>query len=67
MVKNFLWEKVTGLGLKENLNPFPQFTLLYLCSVCGLKMQRDIFSAYLSRYFDPKTETLPIELARNGW
>ncbi len=34
---------------------------------CGLKMQRDIFSAYLSRYVDPTTETLSIELARNGW
>ncbi|GAC1465744.1 MAG: hypothetical protein NVSMB70_11520 [Chamaesiphon sp.] len=37
------------------------------CSECGLKMQRDIFRAYLSRYVDPKTETLSIELARNGW
>lgn len=37
------------------------------CSICRLKMQRDIFSAYLSRYVDPKTETLSIELARNGW
>jgi putative transposase len=37
------------------------------CSVCGLKMQRDILSAYLSRYVDPKTETLSIQLARNGW
>ncbi|WP_461925910.1 RNA-guided endonuclease TnpB family protein [Nostoc sp.] len=34
---------------------------------CGLKMQRDILSAYLSRYVDPKDETLSIELARNGW
>lgn len=30
-------------------------------------MQRDIFSAYLSRYVDPTSETLSIELARNGW
>jgi putative transposase len=30
-------------------------------------MQRDILSAYLSRYVDPKDETLSIELARNGW
>jgi putative transposase len=30
-------------------------------------MQRDILSAYLSRYIDPKTETLSIQLARNGW
>lgn len=37
------------------------------CHVCGLKMQRDILSAYLSRYVDPKKETLSIELARNGW
>ncbi|MFQ4142122.1 transposase [Chlorogloeopsis sp. ULAP02] len=37
------------------------------CSVCGLKMQRDILSAYLSRYIDPKTETLSIQLARSGW
>ncbi|MHC5597864.1 MAG: RNA-guided endonuclease InsQ/TnpB family protein [Nostoc sp.] len=37
------------------------------CSVCGLKMQRDILSAYLSRYVDPKTETLSIQSARNGW
>ncbi|MHC5611113.1 MAG: RNA-guided endonuclease InsQ/TnpB family protein [Nostoc sp.] len=37
------------------------------CSVCGLKMQRDILSAYLSRYVDPKTETLSIQLARNSW
>lgn len=37
------------------------------CSICGLKMQRDILSAYLSRYVDPKTETLSIQLARNGW
>ena len=37
------------------------------CSVCGLSMQRDILSAYLSRYVDPKTETLSIQLARNGW
>jgi putative transposase len=34
---------------------------------CGLKMQRDILSAYLSRYVDPTTETLSIESARNGW
>jgi putative transposase len=38
-----------------------------LCLVCGLKMQRDILSAYLSRYVDPKTETLSIQLARDGW
>jgi len=37
------------------------------CSICGLKMQRDILSAYLSRYVDPKTETLSIQLARNSW
>ncbi|MEI2583392.1 zinc ribbon domain-containing protein [Scytonema sp. PRP1] len=37
------------------------------CSICGLKMQRDILSAYLSRYVDPKTETLSIQLARDGW
>ncbi len=30
-------------------------------------MQRDILSAYLSRYVDPTTETLSIESARNGW
>ncbi|MBN3909333.1 MAG: hypothetical protein HWQ35_23080 [Nostoc sp. NMS1] len=30
-------------------------------------MQRDILSAYLSRYVDPKTETLSIKLAKNGW
>lgn len=40
---------------------------VHQCLVCGLKMQRDILSAYLSRYVDPKTETLSIELARNGW
>lgn len=33
------------------------------CSVCGLKMQRDILSAYLSRYVDPTNETLLIENA----
>ena len=37
------------------------------CTECGLKMQRDILSAYLSRYVDPQTEILSIELARNGW
>ncbi|WP_248277875.1 RNA-guided endonuclease TnpB family protein [Brasilonema sp. UFV-L1] len=37
------------------------------CSKCSLKMQRDILSAYLSRYVDPKTETLSIQLARDGW
>jgi putative transposase len=37
------------------------------CSVCGLKMQRDILSAYLSRHVDPKTELLSIQSARNGW
>ncbi len=37
------------------------------CSKCGLVMQRDILSAYLSRYVDPKTETLSIELAKNSW
>ncbi|MFK0730111.1 MAG: RNA-guided endonuclease InsQ/TnpB family protein [Gloeotrichia echinulata GP01] len=37
------------------------------CSVCGLVMQRDILSAYLSRYVDPKTETLSIKLARDSW
>jgi putative transposase len=37
------------------------------CSVCGLKMQRDILSAYLSRHVDPKTETLSIQLARKSW
>jgi putative transposase len=37
------------------------------CSVCGLKMQRDILSAYLSRYVDPTTETLLIEEARNSY
>ncbi len=37
------------------------------CSICGLKMQRDILSAYLSRYVDPKTETLLTEEARNSY
>ncbi|MBF2062977.1 MAG: transposase [Calothrix sp. C42_A2020_038] len=37
------------------------------CSVCGFKMQRDILSAYLSRYVDPKEETLSIEEARNSY
>jgi putative transposase len=37
------------------------------CSVCGLLMQRDILSAYLSRYVDPKTELLSIQSARNSW
>ena len=37
------------------------------CLECGLKMHRDILSAYLSRYVDPSTELLSIELARNGW
>lgn len=37
------------------------------CSICGLKMQRDILPAYLSRYVEPKTETLSIQLARNSW
>jgi putative transposase len=40
---------------------------VHQCSVCGLKMQRDILSAYLSRYVDPKTETLSIQSARDGW
>ncbi|MBF2064305.1 MAG: hypothetical protein IGS39_07770 [Calothrix sp. C42_A2020_038] len=30
-------------------------------------MQRDILSAYLSRYVDPKEETLSIEEARNSY
>jgi transposase len=37
------------------------------CSVCGLKMQRDILSAYLSRYVDPESELLSIEEARNSY
>ncbi|MBC1240709.1 RNA-guided endonuclease TnpB family protein [Nostoc sp. 2RC] len=37
------------------------------CSKCGLTMQRDILSAYLSRYVDPKTETLSIQSAGDGW
>ncbi len=37
------------------------------CSVCNLRMQRDILSAYLSRHVDPKTETLSIQSARDGW
>lgn len=37
------------------------------CSECGLRMQRDILSAYLSRHVDPKTELLSIQSARNGW
>jgi putative transposase len=37
------------------------------CSVCGLRMQRDILSAYLSRHVDPKTETLSIQSARDGF
>ncbi len=36
-------------------------------STCGLRMQRDILSAYLSRYVDPSTELLSIELARDSW
>lgn len=40
---------------------------VHSCSECGLKMQRDLLSAYLSRYVEPKTETLSIELARDGW
>jgi transposase len=40
---------------------------IHHCSICGLKMQRDILSAYLSRYVDPKTETLSIQSARDGW
>ncbi len=30
-------------------------------------MQRDIMSAFLSRYVDPEIETLSFELARDGW
>ncbi|QSJ19538.1 transposase [Nostoc sp. UHCC 0702] len=37
------------------------------CSVCRLRMQRDILSAYLSRYVDPKKETLSIQSAKHGW
>jgi putative transposase len=37
------------------------------CPVCGLKMQRDILSAYLSRYVDPTNEVLLIEEARNSY
>lgn len=40
---------------------------VHYCSICGLKMQRDILSAYLSRYVDPKTKTLSIQLARDSW
>lgn len=40
---------------------------VHSCPDCGLKMQRDILSAYLSRYVDPKTENLSIELARDSW
>ena len=37
------------------------------CSVCNVRMQRDILSAYLSRHIDPKTETLSIQSAKDGW
>ncbi len=37
------------------------------CPDCGVSMQRDIISAFLSRYIDPSTETLSFESARNGW
>jgi putative transposase len=40
---------------------------VHQCSVCGLVMQRDILSAYLSRHVDPKTEILSIQSARDGW
>lgn len=37
------------------------------CPDCGLSMQRDIFSAFLSRYVAPTSETLSIELAKDRW
>lgn len=34
---------------------------------CGIQMQRDLFSAFLSRYVDAQTELLSCESARDGW
>ncbi len=40
---------------------------VHSCPDCEIKMQRDLFSGFLSRYVDPTTETLSFELAKNGW
>ena len=40
---------------------------VHSCSKCGIRMQRDLFSGFLSRYVDPLTESLSFEQALNGW
>lgn len=40
---------------------------VHKCAQCGLTMQRDIMSAYLSRHVDPITETLSAQSALRCW
>ena len=37
---------------------------VHLCSMCGLQMQRDLYSAYLIRFVDPETYPLHADTPR---
>jgi putative transposase len=40
---------------------------VHACPACGLQMQRDLYSAYLIRFVDPKTFLLHAGQARDAW
>ena len=40
---------------------------VHLCSMCGLQMQRDLYSAYLIRFVDPETYLLHADHASAAW
>jgi putative transposase len=40
---------------------------VHACPVCGLQMQRDLYSAYLIRFVDPKTFLLHAGQAQAAW
>jgi putative transposase len=40
---------------------------VHACEACGLRMQRDLYSAYLIRFVDPKTFLLHADHAAQAW
>jgi hypothetical protein len=40
---------------------------VHQCAVCGVQMQRDLYSAYLIRFVDPKTYLAHADQAREAW
>jgi putative transposase len=45
----------------------PLSVRVHQCAACDVQMQRDLYSAYLIRFVDPKTFLLHADQAREAW